>query len=319
MLKAETKPDEQDDNETLIIEAEESQDDGGDDIDKEREALLNMERPEEGDTDEADDDDETEGDENAEGEGDDEEEFEIALDGDEGGSHPTKDDDRGIRKRINKLNRKVEAAKEGKSEAEEALEIERDRNRLLQIALDQANGGKPKDDGAPPDPNDFDGGVTDPAFIAALQDHVAAGVLAKTQATQTQTRQETQAQDVLHGQQVEHYKRADKLKVSDYDDTEDKAIDILGQDAVNQLIANSDKSEVVLYWLGKNPEQAERLKGLIDSSPVKAVLELGRLEAKLVARPKSKGKPAPNPDKETRGGGAGRKRDRRGPVGATFT
>lgn len=310
MSKAETALKEQDNDESLIIEDKTKDDDGDGEIT--REDLLNEDQDD--DTDAEDGDDDT-NDDSSSGEGDDEEEFEIALDGD-GGSHP-KDDDRGIRKRINELNRKVDAASEGKTEAEGLLEVERERNRLLQIALDNQNGDASKKD-APPDPNDFDDGIADPAYVKAFQDHVAAGVLAKAQESQKQVRTETETQGKLRGRQEDHYRRADALKVPDYDDTEDNAIGILGHEVVNQLISNSDKSEVILYWLGKNPGKAEDLKGLIESNPVKGVLELGRLEAKLVARPKSKDKPAPGPDRDQRGGGAGTRRRQRGPKGATF-
>lgn len=310
MVKAETALKEQDNDESLIIEDKTKDDDSDDEIT--REDLLNEDQDD--DTDAESDDDDTD-DDSSSGEGDDEEEFEIVLAGD-GGSHP-KDDDRGIRKRINKLNRKVDAANEGKTEAERSLEIANERVKLLEIALDQKSGDASKKD-APPDPNDFDDGIADPAYVKAFQDHIAAGVLAKAQQSQTQVRTETETQGKLHGRQEEHYKRAYSLKISDYDETEDKAIEILGQEAVNQLISNSGKSEVILYWLGKNPGKAEYFKDLIESNPVKGVLELGELGRDLSARPKSKSKPAPDPDREQRGGGAGTKRRQRGPKGATF-
>ena len=117
---------------------------------------------------------------------------------------------------------------------------------------------------------------------------------------------------------MDHYKRADALKVKDYDETEDKAIEILGQDVVNQLIANTDKSPELLYYLGKNPGKAQEMAEMVKTNPVKGVFELGRLGAKLSARPKSRTKPAPAPEGEQRGGGAGRKQVRRGPAGAKF-
>jgi len=310
MSKAETALKEQDNDESLIIEDKTKDDDGDGEIT--REDLLNEDQDD--DTDAEDGGDDT-NDDSSSGEGDDEEEFEIVLAGD-GGSHP-KDDDRGIRKRINKLNRKVDAANEGKTEAERSLEIANERVKLLEIALDQKSGDASKKD-APPDPNDFDDGIADPAYVKAFQDHIAAGVLAKAQESQTQVRTETETQGKLRGRQEDHYRRADALKVPDYDETEDKAISIIGHEVVKELILNSDKSEVLLYWLGKNPNNAEDLKDLIQSNPVKGALAIGRLEERLVAKPKSKNKPAPDPDREQRSGGSGEKRRQRGPKGATF-
>lgn len=308
MFKAETAPNETDENEALDIV-----DSNDDDSDGEitREDLLGGNQTE--DTTEGDDDADAE---KAESEGD-EEEFEISLEGDDG-SHPEQDENRGIRKRINKLNRKVEAANEGKEAVSAELEIERERNRLLQLALDQQQGKTVKDANAPPDPNDYDDGITDPAYIKAFQDHLAAGVLEKAQAAQTQTRAQVEEQSKLESRQVDHYKRADALKVKDYDETEDKAIEVLGQDVVNQLIANTDKSPELLYYLGKNPGKAQEMADLVKTNPVKGVFELGRLGARLSARPKSRTKPAPAPEGDLRGGGAGRRKSQRGPAGAKF-
>lgn len=241
-------------------------------------------------------------------------ETEIFLDGDDG-SHPPQDEQRGIRKRINKLNAKIAKAETGASQTSAELEVERERNRLLQLALDSQNGNKP--DG-PPDPNDFDDGVTDPAFIAAYQEHIAKGVESKVmQQGEKRTKSEAE-QRQLNDRQVAHYKKADTLGVKDYDDTEDKAIAILGQETVNQLISKSDKSPEMLYFLGKNPDTAEELAGLIKSDPVKGVLRLGALEARLKARPKANVRNAPDPDGELSGGGPGAARQQRGPKGARF-
>jgi len=241
-------------------------------------------------------------------------ETEIFLDGDDG-SHPPQDEQRGIRKRINKLNAKIAKAETGAEQTSAELEVERERNRLLQLALDSQEGKKP--DG-PPDPNDFDDGVTDPGFIAAYQEHIAKGVESKVmQQGEQRTKSETE-QRQLNERQVAHYKKADTLGVKDYDDTEDKAIAILGQETVNQLISKSDKSPELLYFLGKNQNTAEELAGLIKSDPVKGVLRLGALEARLKARPKANVRNAPEPDGELSGGGPGAKQQQRGPKGAKF-
>ena len=272
-----------------------------------------------GQTDQDDQDDDQLEDGEAEGSegGDQDDEFEITLEGDDG-SHPKQDDNHGVRKRINKLNSKVAEAVEGKDAISKDLEVERERNRLLQLALEQQS-GTPKGDGGPPDPNDFDAGIADPEYAKAFRGYLSAGVMAETKDAQTQTKAQDEEQSQLRARQVEHYQRAESLKVRDYDETEDKAISALGNDAVNQLIANSNKSAEILYYLGKNPDKANDLARLLQASPVKAVLQLGRLEAQLKAVPKAKRNAPPNPDGEMTGGGSGRKRSERGPKGATFT
>jgi len=228
-------------------------------------------------------------------EGADAEEAEIVLAGDEG-SQPG-NENLGIRRRVNKLNAKVAAAQDSKTAAEAALDVEKERNRLLQLALDQQGDGTPEI----PDPNDFDDGAADPKYISALQAHITKGVLENVEKSQAAQPAPQRAPD-LEAKQVKHYKRADTLKVRDYDDTEDKAITILGQDISNQVIASTEKSPEILYYLGKNPGRAEEIAELIKTDPIKGVLEIGKLEARLTVKPKAPSDPAPDPDAELEGG-----------------
>ena len=115
---------------------------------------------------------ETEGQEVAEGEEGQEEEapeIEIVLAGDEG-SQPENQSNLGIRKRVNKLNAKVSAAVEGESQANAELETMRQKNELLQLALEQQNAAPAKPSG-PPDPFDFDDGAKDAKYVDALKQY----------------------------------------------------------------------------------------------------------------------------------------------------
>lgn len=233
------------------------------------------------------------------------EESEIVLTGD-AGSQPD-NEHRGIRKRINKLNSKVEAAQDGQSQATAALEVERERNKLLQLALEQREQADVK---GPPDPDDFDDGVADPKYIAAAHAHIKEGVIAEIKQSQPKGPQpERKSTPDLEDKQVKHYQRADKLKVKDYDATEDKAIEILGQDIVKQVMAATDKSAEILYYLGKNPDKAESIKELIATNPVQGVFEIGALSRGLEVRPKAQSKPAPDPDTELEGGSSPKSND----------
>ena len=224
-----------------------------------------------------------------------EDEGEIVLAGEEGSQPDTQHF--GIRRRVNKLNRKVTAAREGEATATEALRIEQERNRLLQLALDQKRDTKPE---ALPDPNDFDDGASDPKYVAALTAHITKDVKAGITTAPVDTPRQRGSAD-LEGRQVEHYRRADTLKVRDYDATEDKAVDILGRDFTNQVIASAEKSPEILYHLGKNPEKAEEIKELLETDPVKGVLRIGALEARLSVKPRARTNNAPDPDTELEG------------------
>lgn len=225
---------------------------------------------------------------------DDDEGQEIVLEGDDG-SHP-KDEQHGIRKRINKLNAKVAVANQGKEQSAAELDIANERIRLLELAVDNQNA--PVD--GPPDPNDFDDGVTDAEYQKANNAFIAKSVRADVLKEQQTTQTQTEASGQLKARQIAHYQKADTLKVKDYDATEDAAIAILGQDVTNQVITASDKSPELLYYLGKNPEVAEKLSEELKTNVVKGVLRIGRLEARLVARPKAKNT-APDPDQELEG------------------
>ena len=227
-------------------------------------------------------------------------EVEIVLDGEEG-SQP-KDRHLGVRKRINKLNARVEAANESASQTAQALAAERNKNQVLELALAQAK--EQQAHGTMPNPDDFDDGAADANYRKALQDYnqtiIAAEVAKQTANTTTATTPDTSGE--LRRVQTRHYEEAGKLGVKDYGEIEDKAIDSLGRDAVNWIIAQSDKSHLILYHLGKNPDKADNLAGLIDTNLAKAIMEIGKLEDKVKVKPMSATQSAPDPDDEIKGG-----------------
>lgn len=240
------------------------------------------------------------------------EEIEIVNSNDDG-SQPV-DSNLGIRKRINKLNTKVEVAKEEASAVSSELAIERQKNELLQLALEQQ---KAKPEAVkPPDPMDFDDGASDAKYITSLNQYNQSFIQAELQKHVAANKPAPQVDHELERLQKAHYDRAEKLGVTDYDEVEDKAIDILGNDIVNQFIKASPDSQTVLYYLGKNPGKAEEIAKLIKSEPIKGVLKLGALGAGLKVQTKAR-KSAPDPDNELEGSVPAAK-GRRGPKGAKF-
>jgi len=256
------------------------------------------------------------GDESTEDQEPDGQEVEIVLEGNDG-SQPVQSN-LGIRKRVQKLNAKVNAAQDQASQANSDLATEREKNKLLQLALDQQK-AEPT---GPPDPYDFDDGAKDAKYVKALQDY-------NRDFFKSQMEQHTAAQPVtqpaadraLERRQTQHYEAADKLGIKDYADVEDKAIEILGNSTVNQLIKSLDNSPKILYYLGKNPAKAEEIADMLKGpDAVKGVLELGALSAGLKAKPKAKRNQAPDPDDDLEGTSVSRNgKQQRGPKGATFT
>lgn len=236
------------------------------------------------------------------------EEFEIVLDDE--GSQP--DENRGVRKRVNKLNKRVEVATEGRDRAIEELTSVKHQNELLQLALDQEKTSKP------PNPNDFDDGVADPKFVEANSVHIKSMIGSEVQ-KHAKSAPAPQTEVVNHDlvrMQTRHYEQADALKIDDFEETEDKAIDIIGRETVNQVIGASDKSHLILYYFGKNPRKAESFADLVATAPVQAAIEIGRLEEKLKVKPRTQTQQV-DPDEEIQGGSASS--GKRGPPGATYS
>ena len=77
------------------------------------------------------------------------------------------------------------------------------------------------------------------------------------------------------------------LTVSDFNDAQDKAFDVLGEDMA-QMIATRlpTKAPKLMYWLGKNPIEAERVAQMYKDDPGAATFELGELAGKLTLKPK---------------------------------
>lgn len=241
-----------------------------------------------------------EGNEDGQGQDADNQEAEITLRSD-GGSQPEKDNQIGIRRRINKLNAKREAAEAESSETTQKLAVMDERNRMLQLSIDQMKAQSEAT--KPPDPNDFDDGALDPKYISAQnafnQEVIQAAVKKQTDQIVLQQPQPAVSAELLQRQE-RHYKRAAELGNKDFYEVEEKAIGILGKDIVNHLIENSDRSAELLYYLGINSDTAEELAELVKSHPIKGVLKLGALEADLVVKP-AKRNQAPDPDEELEG------------------
>lgn len=227
-------------------------------------------------------------------------EVEIVLEGeDEPASKPTVPLNKHL-KRISKLNTRVETANHEAEEERQKREALEEQNRLLLMQINQgqdAPKGRPKVD-------DFE---SDAEYEAALEDYENTRISQVTQekaAELLRQQAEEQARSAreaaFNSQLREHYERADQLKVSDYEETEDKAIDVMGKDIARQIMANTEQSQVVLYHLGKNPEKAAEYARKFEGNPIKGLLEIGGLASRLQVR--SKSSLPPNPETQIEGG-----------------
>lgn len=109
----------------------------------------------------------------------------------------------------------------------------------------------------------------------------------------------TLAQDAAKGV-VQHERQANyqdrlaeaKATITDFDAVLGKAADMQIKDYVAEAVVDSERGPEIFYHLAQHPDVAERLNGL---SPVKAALEIGKLEAQLSAPVARRASQAPAP------------------------
>jgi len=90
-------------------------------------------------------------------------------------------------------------------------------------------------------------------------------------------------------------KRKSEFKVSDFDEAEAAAIEILGETKVCMVVDAADNPEVAVYVLGKNPKRAKELAAI--TNPVKFGKALEKLEKDMKVTPK---RAAPLPETTVR-------------------
>ena len=228
------------------------------------------------------------------------EEVEIGIEGEE---QPTSKPVRisGFQKRINRLNAKVDAASSEVEAERKRREAAEEEARLWRLKAQQEN---PK-----PKPEDFD---TDAEFESAREryenDRIAQLAAQKAEEQVQQYLEKSQSQNTQASRQQEfdrmskaHDARAAALKVPDYDDVEDAAVDALGDDLSRTIVSKIPNSEMLMYYLGKNRAKAEEFRSMATTDPLGCVLELGGLAKQLSVRPKRK--TAPDPETKVEGGG----------------
>ena len=195
-------------------------------------------------------------------------------------------------KRVNKLNGRVsEANTEAEAEKSRREMVEQE-NDLLRLRLQQDEPVKR------PKPADFESDAEyDTALDAYDEQRLDAlankKLAAHLETTQAQTQQQTIDTNLESGLKA-HFERAEQLKVKDYETVEDKAIEVLGNDAAKFIMTNTVNSELIMFHLGKNPAKAAALAQKVKTNPVGFAVEIGGLSTSLKARPKHSN--APDPD-----------------------
>lgn len=215
--------------------------------------------------------------------------------------------DKAVQKRLKREKRKSAKGVGEAAKAAEDLVIEKEKNKLLTLALEQKTDAT-KAANLPPNPDDFDG-VSDPKYLESVQAYnqkitqaLVQDEVRRATADISVTQNEGEKKRNFEHRNTEHIRKSIALDASDYDVTEDAVIDIIGQDNVDHIISASDDAHLVLYYLGKNVDKAENLQDLIMNDPLKAAVQIGRLEAIAKGSPIVNANPTPDPDEELSGG-----------------
>jgi len=191
----------------------------------------------------------------------------------------------GFEKRLRKKDGQIDQAQ---AEAE-AL---REENKLLRLAQQQK-----LDQLTEPVEDSFDDNATYRAALRAYDKQANETLIdSKVQERLNQNQQNVTQENLSLKEQSaisDHYKRADNLKVKNYDDLEGKAIEILGEDFAKTLITNTDNAHLILPYLGANAGKAVDIASMIKSDPVRAFAKAVALGASNLTRPKTSQPPDP--------------------------
>lgn len=215
--------------------------------------------------------------------------------------------DRVVQGRVKKLSGKLVEATDQVSASDERASLAESRAQILTLALEQERSKNNSQPATEPNADDYDLGHEDPNYRKKLSEFNQSWMKAEVSKQVAQSQQNFTTDNAANAtaqererKQRKHYAKADELGVKDYDAKEDKAIEILGLERTNQLIEHIDDAHKILYYFGANEAAAKNFKSIMDNDLVKGLLEIGRLQASLVVKPRTSN--APDPDIELEGG-----------------
>lgn len=184
-------------------------------------------------------------------------------------------------KKPHPINERFSKLSQQRKDAIAAKDVAEARAKALEERVNALETGKPKpaDPNAKPNPDDFKDAF---AYAEALSKWSATEAI-KAERTRTEKERADKEQETIRGQWVKNVESIRKTH-TDYDEVvSDSTVQV--SDQIRDAILESDNGPLLVYHLCKNPDEAEKLS---DFSPRKALLELGKLEQKLTAKPERK-------------------------------
>ena len=170
--------------------------------------------------------------------------------------------------------KKAKATKRFEELSARALQAERKQQELekeIQALKEGKTLPKTLDNGAP-DPDSFAAGRYDPDYLDALTDYKVQQIFEQKQ------------KDAIVKERMKAISDMEKKSIEAHDDFEDAKNEFLDHDLSKvpqfmELLSDSDNPAELAYFLGKNPDELDKLG---EMTPQQAARYMGRLEARLV-------------------------------------
>jgi len=183
---------------------------------------------------------------------------------------------------------------QGKRDKQDARLQEKDQ-RIAQLEAQLQQNVKPAVSDAFPTWDNFEGSESELATKQAEWQQRQVTQAVNQQLTQQQQGSRQAAQQQEQQQRVSDYATAaSSLKVKNFDELQDKAIDVIGEQFASMIVGSlaPKKSALLMCALGSDPVKARELRELYDRNPGAASVEIGELIANTNLKPKNKA-PAP--------------------------
>ena len=180
-----------------------------------------------------------------------------------------------------------------------------DENAELKRQLEQlANQQPAKAVDLPPDEYDFEDRSQYLQAKAAYDQRMLSEVVGR-QLNQQQNGHRIAAQEQEQEEKLKAYAiNASELKVRDFNDVQNKAFDVLGDDFA-KLIAQElpEDAPKLIYYFGKNPQAAADMREQYSANPGQVTFKLGKLAGNLTIKPRESS--AAQPETKVESGAVG--------------
>ena len=178
-----------------------------------------------------------------------------------------------------KLEKRFSELTKQREEARKEAAREREQREALESRIRELEGKaepKPVEENVKPQPSQFNDAFE---YAEALAEWSA------EQAILNREKQEAERKEQEHRQKLaESWKQREanvKAELPDYDEMIASAADVTVSDVIRDAIVESDVGPRILYHLAENPELVDQLNSV---SPISALRQIGKLEAKFEAK-----------------------------------